>query len=258
MLPAVEASNITHVYVNENGASLALDQIALTVADGEFVSLVGPSGCGKTTLLSIIAGLIRPTGGTVRIQGQPVTGPTSKIGYMLQQDFLFPWRNIRENVTIGLEVMGKLTRETKEYALHLLDELGLGHAALKYPGELSGGMRQRAALARTLATEPDILFLDEPFSSLDFHTKLQLENLIFQTLKDRSKTSLLVTHDIAEAIAMSDRIIVLQPNPGRIGSEIIIPPYLAEALPIDAREQDGFQEWFRLVRKEFTSMEKRR
>ncbi|WP_308635392.1 ABC transporter ATP-binding protein [Paenibacillus silvisoli] len=258
MLPAVEATNVTHVYVNENGASLALDHISLAVANGEFVSLVGPSGCGKTTLLSIIAGLIKPTEGAVRIHGETVTGPTSKIGYMLQQDFLFPWRTIRENVTIGLEIMGKLTREKKDYALHLLEELGLGQAATKFPGELSGGMRQRAALARTLATEPDILFLDEPFSSLDFQTKLQLENLIFQTLKDRRKTSLLVTHDIAEAIAMSDRIIVLQRNPGRIGSEIVIPEQLAAAMPIDAREQDGFQEWFRVVRKEFATMEKRR
>ncbi|SFS52740.1 MULTISPECIES: ABC transporter ATP-binding protein [Paenibacillus] len=258
MIPVVEVKDVTHVYVNEKGATLALDQIALSVRSGEFVSLVGPSGCGKTTLLSIIAGLIPPTEGEVSILGQPVTGPTSKIGYMLQQDFLFPWRSIRENVTIGLEIMGKLTREKKEFALHLLEELGLGQSAAKYPGELSGGMRQRAALARTLATEPDILFLDEPFSSLDFQTKLQLENLISHTLKARRKTSLLVTHDIAEAIAMSDRVIVLAPNPGRIKSEITIPAYLADMTPIAAREQDGFQEWFRIVRKEFESTERRR
>ncbi|AZN41063.1 ABC transporter ATP-binding protein [Paenibacillus albus] len=258
MTSAVEVNQVSHIYVNEHGAKLALEQIQLSVKTGEFVSLVGPSGCGKTTLLSIIAGLIAPSEGSVRLFGQPVTGPTPRVGYMLQQDYLFPWRSIRENIMIGLELMGQKTAEKREYALHLLDEMGLSAHAGSYPRELSGGMRQRVALVRTLATEPDVLFLDEPFSALDFQTKLQLENLIYETLRKHRKTSLLVTHDIAEAIAMSDRVIILAPNPGTVYKEVDIPSSLAEMLPTQAREQDGFQPYFRLVWQAFEQMERSR
>ncbi|REE68798.1 NitT/TauT family transport system ATP-binding protein [Paenibacillus taihuensis] len=256
MANAVEVHNVSHVYVNEHGAKLALGQIQLNVEAGEFVALVGPSGCGKTTLLSIIAGLIEPSEGTVRLFGQPVAGPTPRVGYMLQQDYLFPWRTIRDNILIGLEVMGQLTPIKREYALQLLDEMGLSAHAGSYPSELSGGMRQRVALVRTLATEPDILFLDEPFSALDFQTKLQLENLIYETLRKHRKTALLVTHDIAEAIAMSNRVIILAPNPGTVYQEVDIPASLAELLPTDAREQDGFQPYFRQVWQAFVQMER--
>ncbi|WP_090582727.1 ABC transporter ATP-binding protein [Paenibacillus sp. OV219] len=256
MTSAVEVNHVSHVYVNEHGAKLALKQIQLSVEAGEFVSLVGPSGCGKTTLLSIIAGLIAPSEGNVRLFGQPVNGPTARVGYMLQQDYLFPWRTIRENIMIGLELMRQLTPLKREYALHLLDEMGLSAHAGSYPSELSGGMRQRVALVRTLATEPDVLFLDEPFSALDFQTKLQLENLIYETLRKHRKTSLLVTHDIAEAIAMSDRVIILAPNPGTVYKEVDIPSSLADLLPTQAREQDGFQSFFRLVWQAFEQMER--
>lgn len=256
MASAVEVNHVSHVYVGEQGAKLALNDIQLSVEAGQFVALVGPSGCGKTTLLSIIAGLIAPSEGSVRLFGQPVTGPTPRVGYMLQQDYLFPWRTIRDNILIGLEVMGQLTPEKREYALHLLDEMGLSSHAKSTPSELSGGMRQRVALVRTLATEPDILFLDEPFSALDFQTKLQLENLICETLKKHRKTSLLVTHDIAEAIAMSDRVIILAPNPGTIYQEVDIPASLSELRPTDAREQDGFQPYFRQVWQAFVQMER--
>lgn len=255
MIPAVDVNHVTHVYVNGAGASLVLKRIELSIAKGEFVSLVGPSGCGKTTLLSIMAGLITPTEGTVHVFGQPVVGPTPKVGYMLQQDFLFPWRTISENAMIGLEIMGQLTKAKKEFTLHLLKELGLSQYSSKYPSELSGGMRQRVALVRTLTTEPDILFLDEPFSALDYRTKLQLEDLVFQTLRDHHKTAILVTHDIAEALAMSNRVIVLEPNPGKIRKEIEIPNHIANALPLQAREQAGFQDLFRTIWKEFEVLE---
>ncbi len=258
MIPAVDVNDVTHVYVNESGAALAIEKINLTLTDGEFVSLVGPSGCGKTTLLSVIAGLITPARGTVEIAGQPVKGPTPKVGYMLQQDFLFPWRTIGENAVIGLELMGCLTSEKKAFTLHLLEELGLGQYVHKYPNELSGGMRQRVALVRTLATEPELLLLDEPFAALDYQTKLQLEDLIFQTLKDHRKTALLVTHDITEALAMSDRVIVLEPNPGKIRTEVVIPRRIAETLPVQSRDQEGFHALFRAIWKEFESMERKR
>lgn len=255
---AVELRNVTHVYVGDAGALVAVENVRLSVASGEFVSLVGPSGCGKTTILSIIAGLIRPTLGQVRVGGQPVEGPSPKVGYMLQQDYLFPWRTIYENAVIGLELANRLTAEKKEYVLHLLDEMGLLSFKRHYPHQLSGGMRQRVALVRTLATEPDLLLLDEPFSALDYQTKLQLEDLVAKTLRAHRKTALLVTHDISEAIAMSHRVIVLAPNPGRVRREIVLPEPLRQALPLEAREKVGFHELFKEIWGEFVAMEQKR
>jgi NitT/TauT family transport system ATP-binding protein len=240
----VELNDVSHAYVNKRGAFLAVEQISLTVERGEFVSLIGPSGCGKTTLLSLISGLLTPTAGTVRISGETIGQPTFKVGYMLQQDYLFPWRTIHENASIGLELMDRSDAASKELVLQLLNDMGLSAAAGRYPHQLSGGMRQRAALVRTLATEPDILLLDEPFSALDYQTKLQLEDLVAVTLRSLNKTAILVTHDITEAIAMSDRIVVLQPNPGRILTQVEVPSAIREALPLNAREQAGFNELF--------------
>jgi NitT/TauT family transport system ATP-binding protein len=175
MNSAIQLDDVTHVYVNGRGATLAVEHINLNVAPGEFVSLLGPSGCGKTTILSMMAGLFVPTKGTVTICGEPITKPTVKVGYMLQQDYLFPWRTIADNCTMGLKLTGQLTAPKLAYVSQLLSEMGLSGFADKYPHQLSGGMRQRVALVRTLATEPDILLLDEPFSALDFQTKLQLE-----------------------------------------------------------------------------------
>jgi NitT/TauT family transport system ATP-binding protein len=252
---AVVLENITHVYVTHKEASLAVENIQLKVGKGEFISLVGPSGCGKTTILSIIAGLILPTDGMVRIQGQPITAPSTRVGYMLQQDYLFPWRTILENAVIGLELNGKLNAETKSYTVKLLTEMGLGNVLHAYPQQLSGGMRQRVALVRTLATSPDILLLDEPFSALDYQTKLQLEDLVVETLKAHQKTAVLVTHDISEAIAVSNRVIILDRNPGRIRKVIQIPEPLQALLPFQAREQVGFQGLFKQIWQEFELME---
>ncbi|PZE21862.1 ABC transporter ATP-binding protein [Paenibacillus xerothermodurans] len=241
---AVELEGVSHVYVNSRGAFPALEEISLQVAQGEFVSLIGPSGCGKTTLLSLISGLLTPTAGLVRVAGEPIEYPTSRVGYMLQQDYLFPWRTIYENASLGLELMGKLDSAAKELVLELLHDMGLSEFADRYPHQLSGGMRQRVALVRTLATEPDILLLDEPFSALDYQTKLQLEDLVAITLRMRNKTAILVTHDITEAIAMSDRIVVLQPNPGRIKAFVDVPAAIRETLPFQAREKPGFHDLF--------------
>jgi NitT/TauT family transport system ATP-binding protein len=251
MNAAVEVKDVTQVYVTEQRATLAIQHMNFDIGQGEFVSLIGPSGCGKTTVLSIIAGLFPPTVGTVSVVGELVNGPSPRIGYMLQQDYLFPWRTIQDNAAIGLELQGTLTKENKQLVLHLLEEMGLLNFKDYYPSQLSGGMRQRVALVRTLATDPEILLLDEPFSALDYQTKLLLEDLVVETLRAKQKTALLVTHDISEAIAMSDRIIVLAPNPGRIRREFIVPDEIRAALPFAARERSGFQPLFRSIWDEF-------
>lgn len=241
---AVELSDVTHVYVTRKEAVLSVDGINLALAKGEFGSLIGPSGCGKTTLLSMIAGLIRPTSGVVLRNGRPVEGPSIKAGYMMQQDFLFPWRTIWENATIGLRLAGLLNRENEDYVRRLLDEVGLLSARDRYPHQLSGGMRQRVALVRTLSTRPDLLLLDEPFSALDYYTKLQLEELIAEMLDARGISALLVTHDISEAIAMSDKVWIMRKNPGRIRREIIIPDNVRAASPLEARKLPEFHALF--------------
>jgi NitT/TauT family transport system ATP-binding protein len=240
----IRLENISQVYVTEREASLAIEDVSLGIGQGEFVSLVGPSGCGKTTLLSIIAGMLLPTQGKVEVEGSPVQGPSPRIGYMLQQDYLFPWRTILDNALIGLELTGNLNAESRERTRELLASMGLGGTEEQYPSELSGGMRQRVALVRTLATDPAILLLDEPFSALDYQTKLQLEDLVSETLREFGKTSVLVTHDLSEAIAVSDRVIVLDRNPGRIRREFVVPENIRVAQPFYAREQAGFNELF--------------
>ncbi|MDP4096543.1 ABC transporter ATP-binding protein [Paenibacillus sp. P96] len=245
MIPLVELQNIKHVYVTDKEASLAVDNVSFTVAPGEFISLVGPSGCGKTTLLSMIAGLLQPAAGQVLLQGKPVSGPDRRVGYMLQQDYLFPWRTILENTMLGFELARTVKADSKARVIQLLEDMGLKGTENLYPSQLSGGMRQRVALVRTLATNPELLLLDEPFSALDYQTKLQLEDLIADTLHTHGKTSVLVTHDLAEAIAVSDRILVLDRNPGRIRSSFTVPEPIRQAQPFYAREQQGFNELFR-------------
>jgi len=240
----LQLQNVSHAYVGHQGARLAIHDVNLSIAGGEFVSLVGPSGCGKTTVLSLLAGLFPPSRGNVLLGGKPVTGPTSRIGYMLQQDYLFPWRTIRDNALIGYEIKGNRTAAATARVEGLLDELGLAGTAGRYPHELSGGMRQRAALVRTLATEPDVLLLDEPFSALDMHIKLQLEDLVWETLRQRGKTAVLVTHDLAEAAAMSDRIVVLAASPGRVHTVFDVPEAVRTAHPTAARKQEGFDKLF--------------
>ncbi|MTI71412.1 MAG: ABC transporter ATP-binding protein [Firmicutes bacterium] len=197
----VEIKNISMIYHTLDGETEAIKDLSLDINHGEIVLLVGPSGCGKSTLLSIIAGLIKPSKGKVLINENEVKGTTGEIGYMFQKDHLFEWRTILGNVLIGLEIQNKVTNETKEFAEKLLDTYGLGEFKNHYPRQLSGGMRQRVALIRTLACKPDILLLDEPFSALDYQTRLAIADEIGTILKKEKKTAFMVTHDIADAIS---------------------------------------------------------
>ena len=248
--------NIHHTYFTKSSATTALSNISLTVEEGEFVSLLGPSGCGKTTLLSIISSLLKPTQGTVLLENKPVTTAKSQIGYMLQQDYLFPWKTIEENILMGLKLSKQLNQNTKATALRLLNQIGLTGVEKQLPRQLSGGMRQRVALVRTLATEPKLLMLDEPFSALDYQTKLKLEDLVSQTLDEFGKTAILVTHDIGEAIAMSDRVFLLSPSPGRIYKTFTMPEELRDISPFEARNHEAFSSIFQTIWKELESLER--
>ncbi|MFC3884739.1 ABC transporter ATP-binding protein [Bacillus songklensis] len=246
---------LNHTYFTKQSATTALENISLTIEEGEFISFLGPSGCGKTTLLSIIAGLISPTEGKVTLDEKNIQQMKSRIGYMLQQDYLFPWKTIKENIMIGLKMMNEWSKENEESALKLLEQIGLKGVDSYYPRQLSGGMRQRAALVRTLAINPHILLLDEPFSALDFQTKLKLEELVSQTLHSFGKTSLLVTHDIGEAIAMSDRIFLFSARPGKIVKTFIVPRELRQLSPLEARQHPAYNSLFQRIWKELDELE---
>ncbi|WP_313136578.1 ABC transporter ATP-binding protein [Paracoccus jeotgali] len=221
MAMALEFRNLTKQFATNSGAVLtAIRDVTFTVNTGEFVSVVGPSGCGKSTLLSMTAGLYQPTSGEVLVSGEPVNGPNDHVGFMLQKDLLLPWRNIVSNIEFGLESRPGSKAERRERAMFELRRCHLDGFEHQYPYQLSGGMRQRAALARTLAIDPEIILLDEPFSALDAQTKLLLQNSFAETIAESGKTTLLITHDLAEAVLMSDRIFVLSERPGQIVAEI--------------------------------------
>jgi NitT/TauT family transport system ATP-binding protein len=246
----VELHNIGMKYQSLNGEIPALENINLKVCEGEFVSIVGPSGCGKSTLLSIVSGLLPPTSGSILVEGEKVTGPSKKIGYMLQKDHLFDWRTIFQNVLLGLEIQKAVTPAAREYAGQLLETYGLSEFAHKYPGQLSGGMRQRAALIRTLVTNPQILLLDEAFSALDYQTRLAVNDDIYDIIKKENKTAIMVTHDIAESISMADRVIVLTRRPGTVKSSHKIKFSLDQRTPLRSREVPEFQTYFREIWRE--------
>lgn len=252
----LEVSSLDHTYFTETRASEALSGINLTIEEGEFVSFLGPSGCGKTTLLSLIAGLFPPTSGKISLEGKPVLDDhVRKIGYMLQQDYLFPWKTIGENVTLGLKLIKEEEAASKAKATALLNAVGLSGTESLYPRQLSGGMRQRAALARTLAVDPAILLLDEPFSALDYQTKLKLEDLVSETLKSFGKTAVLVTHDIGESIAMSDRIYLFAASPGRVHKTFTVPEELRKLTPFHARNHSAYSSLFQTIWKELESLD---
>ncbi|MFJ7755469.1 ABC transporter ATP-binding protein [Peribacillus muralis] len=252
----LKIQDIHHTYFSKQTAATALADISLDIEKGEFVSFLGPSGCGKTTLLSIIAGLFPPTSGKILLENEPLNADSdTSIGYMLQQDYLFPWKTIEENILLGLKLIKKDEGLERIKTLKLLSDVGLGGTGKLYPRELSGGMRQRAALARTLAVDPKILLLDEPFSALDYQTKLKLEDLVFETLKSFGKTAVLVTHDIGEAIAMSDRIHLFSPNPGRVHKTFEVPDELRGLMPFHARNHPQYSILFQTIWKELESLE---
>jgi NitT/TauT family transport system ATP-binding protein len=219
----LEFRNVTMRFVEASGKSLtAVQRVSFAVHDGEVVSLIGPSGCGKSTLLNIGSGLYRPSEGEVFVDGEQVEGPNAHVAFMLQKDLLLPWRSISENVMFGVEIQGLPARERKRRAQALLESLNLAEFADHYPHQLSGGMRQRVALARTLAVDPSVLLLDEPFSAVDAQTRMVLQRELAQTLQRAGKTALLITHDLLEAVTLSDRVLVMSRRPGQIIDEIRI------------------------------------
>lgn len=238
----LEVKNINKTYQAKNGEVVALIDINFVVNKGEFVSIIGPSGCGKSTLLSIIAGLEKRTSGEIYI--------TEKMGYMLQKDNLLEWRTILSNVLLGLEIQNSKTKENKEYVINLLKKYGLYEFRDKYPAQLSGGMRQRVALIRTLAIKPKILLLDEAFSALDYQTRLMVTEDIYKILKNEGITALMVTHDISEAISMSDKIIVLTKRPAEVKEIHTIDFELEDRTPLNCRQSTKFSQYFNTLWKE--------
>lgn len=245
----VEIKNLGLVFNSIDSETTALDDVNLTIKNQEFISIVGPSGCGKTTILSTIAGLLKPTTGTVMVGGKTPSTKDSISGYMFQRDNLLPWRNIEKNIYFALELKHILTKERKEYALSLAKKYGLGDSIKKYPNELSGGMRQRVALIRTLALKPELLLLDEPFSALDYQTRLELCDHVHQIIKQEKKSAILVTHDIQEAISMSDRIIVLSKRPATVKS-IYTTGFSTSLTPFERRKTDKAKELFDIIWQE--------
>ncbi len=246
----LEVKNISKKYQNKQGEVLALKNINFRIRKGEFVSIIGPSGCGKSTLLSIIAGLEGKTTGEIYIEGKKVDDISSEIGYMLQRDCLLEWRNILSNTMFGLEIKGKKNNESKKYVEELLKKYNLYDFKDKYPSELSGGMRQRVALIRTLAVKPKILLLDEAFSALDYQTRIMVTNDIYGILRKENITALIVTHDISEAISMSDRVLVLSKRPGTIKDIHKIDFEIDNRTPLNCRESPKFSRYFNTLWKE--------
>ncbi len=215
----LEIKNVSLNYHTLKDETKAIEDISLNVDDKEFVSIVGPSGCGKTTLLSIIAGIIKPSSGSVTLNGKPTFETKNKIGYMFQRDHLFEWRTVLQNVKLGLEITHNKDPENKEYLESLLKKYGLYDFKDKYPNHLSGGMRQRVALIRTLVLRPELLLLDEPFGALDYQTRKMVIQDVSSIIDKEQKTSILVTHDLGEAASLSDRIIVLSKRPSVVKAE---------------------------------------
>ncbi|MFT8319061.1 MAG: ABC transporter ATP-binding protein [Sporolactobacillus sp.] len=225
-------------YFNRDQERLcAMRSISMRVASGRFVSIIGPSGCGKSTLFNLIAGLSTPTEGEILLDGEPITGETGHVGYMLQKDLLLPWRSIIDNVIIPLEIRGVPKRKARERALPMLQKYGLGGFEHDHPDALSGGMRQRAGLIRTLLDDKSVILFDEPFGALDAQTRLHMQNWLLQIWSDFKKTVLFVTHDIEEAIYLSDEIYVFTPRPGQITAriEVGLPRPRGEQVLLDQR-----------------------
>lgn len=246
----VELRNVGLNYHTTAGEVAALQDVNLTIRDQEFVAIVGQSGCGKSTLLSLVSGLLKPTQGQVKIDGIPVQGTSKRVGYMLQQDYLFEWRTVLDNALLGLEIQRAKTPEAVEEVRGMLKAYGLGGFEDYYPSQLSGGMRQRVALIRTLATKPDVLLLDEPFSALDYQNRLSVGEEVARILRERRKTVVMVTHDIPEAVSMSNRVIVLTPRPGRVRSIHKIDLQDLGLTPLQTREHPSFREYFTAIWKE--------
>lgn len=252
----LELKNIGYSYHSLHGETNAIENISFGVRDGEFVAVVGPSGCGKSTLLSIIAGLLEPESGTIVVNNPDGSLHYPRVGYMLQHDHLFEWRTVYKNVILGLEINHMLTEERLAYVNQLLSDYGLDKFRDKRPGELSGGMKQRAALIRTLALEPQLLLLDEPFSALDYQTRLMVSADICSLIRATGKTMIIITHDLAEAVSLADRVVVLSGRPARIKCELPIRLTPADDSPLAARNAPEFNSYFNRLWEELTSESK--
>ena len=237
-------TNVTLIYHTKRGETVAAENLNFSVSEGEFVAIIGPSGCGKTTLLSLAAGLLKPSEGIVESRGS--------FGYMLQKDELFPWRTIEKNVYLPLEIKKMNTPEHRERVRNLAEKYGLKDFLQSYPSQLSGGMRQRAALIRTLACDPDILLLDEPFSALDYQTRLNVCDDVSRIIRSEGKTALLITHDISEAISLADRVLVLTKRPARVAYTHEL-DFGEQKNPLKRREMVNFSEWFERLWKELNA-----
>ena len=253
MQSLLELEDVTYVYHSINGETYALSNISFQVEDGEFIAIVGPSGCGKSTLLSLISGLLTPESGTILLHGRDIKDSKTDIGYMLQKDHLFEWRTIYSNLKLGLEIQKKDTPENRKHIDELLKSYGLSKFKNAKPSQLSGGMRQRAALIRTLALNPGLLLLDEPFSALDYQTRLSVCDDIASIIKKEHKTAILVTHDLSEAISVADRVIVLTKRPGRIRKIVPIQIEMADRTPMNSRNAPEFKDYFNLIWKELNN-----
>lgn len=247
---------VKSIYMNYHslkGFTKALMNINFAVEEGEFLSIVGPSGCGKSTLLNIIAGLLKPSFGEIYIDNESLTSFSSKMGYMFQRDQLFEWITVWDNIMLGIKIQHKKVSDYIENINKLLRNYGLWDFRFHYPKELSGGMRQKVALIRTLAVNPEVLLLDEPFSALDYQTRLNISDEIFKIIKQEGKTAIMVTHDISEAISMSNRVIVLSSRPAQIRKIFNIEFSAPHESPLKSREEPEFRIYFNNIWKELNS-----
>lgn len=249
MKPKLEARGVSYSYHSLKGETPALSDISFSVFTGEFLAVVGPSGCGKSTLLSLLSGLLTPEEGVVLIDGIPIRESNASIGYMLQRDHLFEWRTIYSNVALGLEIQKKLDARSRSVLSRMLQTYGLSGFESVRPSALSGGMRQRAALIRTLALEPDLLLLDEPFSALDYQTRLSVCDDISSIIRETGKTAILITHDLSEAISAADRILILSARPGKVKTTYPIIFTSQFDSPLKRRNAPEFPQYFNEVWK---------
>ena len=246
----LEICGISMNYHSVKCETRALENISFKVEEGEFISILGPSGCGKSTLLNIISGLLEPSEGKILYRGEDIKNSLDKIGYMFQKDHLFEWNTVWDNVTLGLKIKKILNDQSKKRVEELLENYGLEKFKNHYPTELSGGMRQRVALIRTLALNPEVLFLDEPFSALDYQSRLLVCDDVYNIIKKEKKTAIMVTHDIAEAISISQKVIVLSKRPAIVKKEIVMEFDSEELTPFQRRKERQFSVYFNELWKE--------
>ena len=242
MKPLLDLTDVNYTYQTAEGETPAVKNLSFRVFPDHFLGIIGPSGCGKSTILSLIAGLIQPNSGKIAV--------SAEIGYMLQKDHLFEWRTIYKNVILGLEIQNRMTEKNLEHVEQLLRDYGLDQFRNARPSELSGGMRQRAALIRTLALNPDLLLLDEPFSALDYQTRLQVCDDVYRIIRKEKKTIILVTHDLSEAISMADRVLILSHRPATVQEIVSIHFADSGLLPMERRQASEFKQYFNEIWKE--------